>query len=126
MAWLAPSRFRRCKRMHGGADARIGSAAANVGDRLRKLVVCWSRIFGKQRAYRHDHSRLAVAALRNLMFDPRLLDRGQSMRAQTLNRGDFGIADGADRNHATALRFAVDVNRARTALGDAAAELRSG
>ena len=50
---------------HGGVDLRVG--------RLRRL--------GEERRRRHDLARLAVAALRHLLGDPRLLQRMRRRRA---------------------------------------------
>src|SRR5262249_24012550 len=48
------------------APADVGDARVDVGVRRRRLVA-------QERCHGHDHARLAVAALRHLVLDPRLL-----------------------------------------------------
>src|SRR5438034_10767147 len=80
----------------------------------------------EQCAHCHDHARLAVAALRDLMVDPGLLNRGKSALAKRFDRRDLSPDDGTDGSDATALDVAIDMHGACAALGNAAAEFRSG
>src|SRR2546422_10234615 len=74
----------------------------------------------------HDHAVDAVATLRRLRLDERGLDRmGLCDRAEPLERRHRSAGDRLDRRHARADRLAVDDDRARAALGQAAAELRA-
>src|SRR5258706_14448161 len=75
------SSSRRRKRAHGGADPLQGAAAANVGDGLCQVRVSGMRIAHQKRCDRHDHSRLAIAALWDLMIDPGLLHLGDATGA---------------------------------------------
>src|SRR6185312_6394446 len=73
---------------------------------------------------------LAIAALRRLLVDPRLLDR---MELRTLlpqlrkafDRGDAPVPDGPDGRYARADLFLVDQHGARAALRESAAEHRA-
>src|SRR5215471_12897830 len=56
-----------------GAHLLIGAAAADIGDRLVDVGVGRLRLLLEERRHRHDHAALAVAALRNIVVDPRLL-----------------------------------------------------
>src|SRR4249919_296192 len=51
----------------GGANPRIGAAAADVGDRGVDLGVAWRALGREQSRGRHQHAALAVAALRHLV-----------------------------------------------------------
>ena len=77
---------------------------------------------GQQRCGLHDLARLAVAALRHLMIDPGLLNRGHRVRgANAFNRGH--IAPDIGQGHlARTHSLAVNVHGARPASGHAAAE----
>src|SRR2546423_14080012 len=83
-------------------------------------------IFGKQRSRLHDLAGLAVAALRNLLEDPCLLQGVIALGAEAFDGGDL-LADGvADRSLAGAYGFAVDVNRAGATETRTATEFRAG
>ena len=56
------------------ADARIGTAAADVG-KCRDLLLARARARPQQRGDRHDEPRLAIAAHRHLLGEPGLLHR---------------------------------------------------
>src|SRR5207244_13442936 len=71
----------------------------------------------------HDHSRLAVAALRRVEFLPRDLDRMVAIRRDAFDRID-PFADSRGRLDAAGSdRLTIDMHRARAALPDAATEL---
>src|SRR4051812_44146936 len=83
------------------ANALVGAAAADVGHRRVDVAVARVRILREQRGRRHDLSRLAVAALRNVEREPRLLDRRRARRRQPLDRDDaIARLDGADGHRA--------------------------
>src|SRR5215472_17959334 len=67
----SPSRVRG--HVNGFAHLLEGAAAAYVGDRNIDVVVSRFRLLVEERRDSHDHSALAVAALRNVVIDPRLL-----------------------------------------------------
>src|SRR6266513_175734 len=110
-----------------GDDLVVGAAAAEVARHvLHDLLARRGLRLREQCRSGHDLARLAVAALRNLLGDPRLLQRMIALGRQALDGGDFLALHRRDRRYARARRHAVDVHRACAALRDAAAELRAG
>jgi hypothetical protein len=79
-----------------------------------------------QRRRLHDLPGLAVAALRNLLGDPRLLQRVVALGAEAFDGGDFLADDVAERSLAGAHRFAIDVNCASATQACAAAKFCTG
>jgi hypothetical protein len=80
-----------------------------------------------KRGHGHDHPRLAVAALPDIVLDPGRLHLAQlPALGEAFNSGDFLAFDCGYRHHAGARCRAVDVHGARAALRDAAAIFRSG
>src|SRR6202040_2200681 len=71
-------------------------------------------------------SGLTVAALRNLLGDPRLLQRMVALGAEAFDGGDLLAGDVAERSLAGSHGFTVDVNRAGATQAGAAAEFRAG
>ena len=85
------------------------------------------RLLGEQRRDRHDHSGLAVAALRHLLIEPRLLHGVEhAVRGEAFDRRDRGALDRRHGHAARPLGLAVDVHGARPAIADAAPEFRAG
>src|SRR5258706_6212126 len=83
------------------ADSRIGAAATDVpGHGGVDVAIGRVGLAGEQRCRRHDLARLAVAALRDLQLDPRLLDLFPGGRgADRLDRRDaFSNSSGDGRN----------------------------
>ena len=80
----------------------------------------------KQRGGRHDLARLTVAALRHVRLDPRALDGMRAVGREPFDRRDSTPSRRSRRASRTSARLAVEVNGARAALRDAAAELRAG
>src|SRR5436190_15604561 len=104
-----------------------GAAAADVGDRRVDVGVGRLRLLLEERRDRHDHSRLAIAALRHVVRDPGLLHLVQRVALrEALDRRDLLARGRAHREGAGAYCRAVDMNRTGTALRDAAAVLRAG
>ena len=60
--------------MDSGTDALVGATAADIGDRVINIGIGRSWPILEQRHDGHDHSALAVSALRDIVIDPRLLD----------------------------------------------------
>src|SRR5881394_409875 len=79
-------------------------------------------IFGKKRCRLHDLAGLAVAALRDLLEDPGLLQGMIALGGQTFDGGDLLAERVADRGLAGANGFAVDVNRAGATQAGTASE----
>ena len=75
--------------LDGTDDARVGGAATEIaGHAVDDLLLGRIRILRKQRRGLHDLAGLAVAALRHLVLDPRLLYRVGIDRVQALNGRD--------------------------------------
>src|SRR5580765_8233453 len=104
-----------------------GAAAADVRDRGVDVRVGGLGLLLEQRLHRHDHSRLAVAALRHVVLDPGLLHLGElAALREAFDGGDLLAHRGAEREGAGAHGGAIDVHGARAALRDAAAVLGAG
>ena len=83
------------------------------------------RVLLQEGGDRHDHPVRAVAALRGLVLDERLLQRVRLLdRAEPLERGDRLVRSRVDRRDARANRLAADVDGAGPALREPAAEAR--
>src|SRR6266403_1318290 len=117
--------------VRGGVDCLAhlleGAAAANIGDGFVDVLVGRLRLLVEKRRHRHDHSALAIPALRDIVGDPGLLHFVQcAIRRQTFNGGDL-LADGFADQHATGPhRNAVDMDRAGPALCYAATVFGAG
>src|SRR6516225_6137693 len=110
------------RRMDGGADTLVGSAAANIGHCRVNIGIGRLRVLLEQRSRGHHHAALAIAALRHVEVEPGLLHRMQfAVLGQSLDGGDLLGADGSNRHLARARGDAVDVHGAGAALSDAAA-----
>ena len=73
-----------------------GAAAADVGDRGVDVGVGGLRLVLQQRRHRHDHARLAVAALRHVVLEPGLLHLVQrAAGGEAFDRGDLLAVDRA-------------------------------
>jgi hypothetical protein len=104
----------------------IRAATAYIGVQAIDVVIAGVRDLLQQIGDRHDLPGLAIAALRNVFFDPGPLDRVRGIRGQALDGGNNTIPDGADWQHAGPLRAAVNVYRAGAANTDPATELAAG
>ena len=107
-------------------DAVVTAAAAGI--RHRRIDIGIGRVSAplQQRERAHDHSGLAIAALRCIEFFPCNLDRMIAIGRNAFDRGDSLSNSRARGDAAGADRLPVDMERARAALPDAAAELRAG
>src|SRR5258706_2170970 len=104
-----------------------GAAATDIGDRGVDVRVGGLGLLLEERRHRHDHSRLAVAALRHVVLDPGLLHLVQlAAFGEAFDGGDLLPGSSADREGAGADGRAVDVDRAGAALRDAATVFRAG
>src|SRR4051812_16254166 len=122
---MAPSGFRRG--VDGFPDLLESAATADVAHGVVDIGVGGLGLFLQQRRGGHDHSRLAVAALRNVVLEPGLLHLGQhAIRRQTFDRRDLFSLDRGHRHHARANGGAVDVHGAGAALRDAATVFGAG
>src|SRR6266702_946370 len=81
---IASSRFHRFRRgVDRRANARVGSAAADIGHHGVDVLVAGVAILAEKSDRRHDLPGLAVAALRHFVVDPRLLHRVQAAEPGT-------------------------------------------
>src|SRR5204863_5811196 len=104
-----------------------GSTPTDVGDPRVDLRVGRLRLLLQERRHRHDHARLAVAALRDLVVEPGLLHLVQGPAVgQAFDGGDLLALGGGNGQHAGADRGAVEVHRTGAALRDTAAVLGAG
>src|SRR6266581_9507611 len=113
--------------MHGPPDPLVRPAAADVA--AQRAVDLAVRRPGRPREERgrgHEHARLAVAALRDLLGDPGLLQGMAAILGEPLDRGDLAAGHGAHRSDAGAPGLAVHVDGAGPAERDPAAELGAG
>src|ERR1700722_8740867 len=110
-----------------GANAHVRATPADVSSHCGVDVgILRVGSAGEQSGGGHDLAGLAIAALRVLEVEPRLLDLASRLRCiDSFNGCDLSVADRADRQQTRADRIAIDLHRARAALCDAAAELRA-
>ena len=113
--------------MDRSADARIGATATQVGGHGRIDVLIRGRgVEIQKRGRLHDLARLAVAALRDLMFDPGFLNGVQTIGLrEPLNGYHFAAGQIADGKLTGPHRKPIDMNSAGPALRNAAAVFRA-
>src|SRR5262249_8437930 len=127
---LPPSLIRFMSRLlrrplYRANDSRVRSTTTDVGAHVvYDLLAARPRLLLQQCRGAHDLPGLAIAALRHLLRDPRLLQRMAGIRREPFDRGHAAPREILDRVEAGVVRLAVDVYRARAALPGAAAELR--
>src|SRR5690242_12874396 len=102
----------------------MSAAAAQVaGQRVTYRVFAGPRVLVEKGLGCHDHAVDAVAALRRLCVDERLLDPVRPLSGpESFERRHLFAAHGGQRGDARADRLAVDDHRARAALAEPAAE----
>ena len=113
---------------HDGAlDTRIGHATAEIAVHVRDdFGLGGIGVFGEQRSGLHDLPGLAVAALRDLLGDPRALQRVLTLGIETFDCGDLFASGGRYGGLAGAHRLTVDVDSTGATQTGAATELRAG
>src|SRR5882757_3246999 len=111
--------------LDGGAYAGVGRATADVSGHCRIDFSIIGRGIALDESRRaHDLTRLAVAALDDLEFEPRLLDPAPALLLRDgLDRRHFARAHVRRRQHAGPNGTAVDVYGAGAALRYSASEL---
>src|SRR5215470_7173783 len=108
-------------------DALIGSAAADIRAHvLDYLIARRTRILLEKVGRAHDLAGLAVAALRDALGEPRLLQRVQRIPRQAFDRGHRPAADLRHLDLTGERALAVDMHRACTAQAGATTELGAG
>src|SRR6516225_12416970 len=119
-AWSGPPHA-----LDRGDDAAISAAAADIAIHVGDdLIASRSGVLFEQSGRLHDLARLAIAALRDLLGDPSLLQRVARIRRQAFDRRDLLAANIRQLRTARADGLSVDVDSAGAALSDAAAEFR--
>src|SRR5258708_38024209 len=102
--------------MDGAPNARIGSAPADVaGHGLINIFVGWFGVFFEENGRAHDLSRLAVATLRDIHFNPGALQRMGKVVRKAFNRSHVFAGNSRQWGHARANGATVEMHRARTA-----------
>src|SRR5262249_58940337 len=102
------------------------TAAKDGRHRLLDLPVARARVLIEERLGREDHSVQTKPALGRLLVDERLLDWMRVLdSAQAFERHDLGAVHCRDRRDARSQSLPADDRRARPALAEAAAELRT-
>jgi hypothetical protein len=111
----------------GFADALVGTAAADVAaHEIVNVGVGGIGLFGEERGCGHDLAALAIAALRNVNFNPGLLDRVVPIFGEAFDGSDFSAGDGRDGSNAGSGCFPVDVDSTGAAERHAAAKFGAG
>src|SRR6266516_1771655 len=110
----------------GGADPLVSAAAADVRHRGVDVRVRRVGVRREQRGRCHELARLAIAALRYVLRDPRFLDAMAPVRREAFDRGHALSGHRRDRGDARAGGDTVQMDGTRAALCDAAAELGAG
>ena len=105
--------FRRSL-VHRCANSLIRSATADVAaKRIVNVRVARLRIFRQQRSGRHNHSHLAIAALRHLLIEPRRLHGMVPIGGEPFDRGDISASHRRNPRGTRASRLAIHMYRAR-------------
>ena len=92
--------------VHGGADAVIGGAAADVaGHARRRCRRRWASAFSLEQRHRgHDLAGLAIAALRHVESLPGGLHGVRDLAGDALDGGDLAAVPRADRRRRRSAR----------------------
>lgn len=113
--------------MNSFPDPRIGAATTDIRYRPIDNGIIRIGVFSQQSHNTHDHARLTITTLRNLLIDPGLLHRMQTLlTGQAFDRRNLFISQVRNRQYAGSHRLAIDMDRAGTALRDPASVFRAG
>jgi hypothetical protein len=108
---------------NGAADPRVAAAPAQIGDSRVDVRIAGARVLLQQASHGHDHPRLAVAALGDLLCDPGILERMGGFPRESLDGGNPADRGGRSGDEAGADRQPVEMHRTGPAEAGAAAEL---
>src|SRR5262245_24486937 len=116
----------RLRALDRAQDRDVRAAAAlEARQRLAELRVGGLRVFLEHCRGGHDPTVDAIAALRHLLLHVRLLKRMRLLgRAEAVDGGDRLSRRGRHRDDARSNRLAFEMDRARAALREPAAEMR--
>ena len=110
--------------MDGLANFAVRTTAADVSaHRFVNVGVSGMSGFGQEGGGGHDLAGLAVATLRDILFDPGLLNR---VVVEAFDRRDRFASQRRDWGNAGAHRLPIDMDRASATQRHAAAELGAG
>src|SRR5947209_10311157 len=128
LAYMALSSAEHRRRfVDRGANPLIGRAAADIAVHgIVDVAVRRFRSLRQKADRRHDLTGLAIAALHDIEITPCGAHRLGHFALHALDRRDRAPRGIADLRLTGALRLAVDMHGAGAALGDAAAEFRTG
>ena len=113
--------------MDGSSDARVSPTTADVaGHGPINVFVGRFGIFAEQNRGAHDLAGLAVATLRNVDFNPGLLDGVGVIGGEALDGGYMFSGNARERRNAGADGMAVEVYGAGAAQSHAAAKFSAG
>ena len=113
--------------MNCAADALIRPTAADVPRHaIVNIRLTWTRFLAQQDGSGHDLSGLTIPALRNILGDPRLLQRTREVGRQPFDGHDFFARRTGQRRYTRPHRFAIQMYRAGATQCHAAAELGAG
>ena len=105
----------------------IGAAAADVAVHSFDNLPATRLWVGIQKCGRlHNLARLAVSALRYLLRDPRLLKWVIAVGGKALDGGYASVRDIFEKRLTGSDSVTIEMDRARAALGDTAAEFCAG
>lgn len=108
----------------GLANAQVGTAAAEIAAHgFIDVAVCGCRMFGEECSSRHDLPDLTIAALRDVHFEPGLLQGVGVIGREAFECDYVGVGGVGEPGHARARGVAVEVNGEGATLADAAAIL---
>lgn len=116
-----------CREMDSTSDAAVGSATANVaGHGVVDVAIRRLRFLFEERGCGHQLAGLAIAALRDVEFDPGFLERMGAVRRKTFDGGNALSFAARNCRDAGSNGLAVHMHRARPALSDSATEFGAG
>src|SRR5580765_4747190 len=108
----------------GASDAWIGSAAADVaGHGFVNIGIGWFGILFQQNRGAHDLAGLAIAALRNIDFDPGALYGVGVVGRESLNGGNGFPLNTRERCHTRTNGVAIEMDGAGSAKSHTATKL---
>jgi hypothetical protein len=104
----------------------VGTAAAEIPIHgIVDIGVAWTRVRREQNDSRQDLSRLTIATLGNLLFEPSLLHRVPPIRRKALDGCDMFAGRSAQGRLARPNSIAFEDDRASAALANPASVLRA-
>src|SRR5581483_8672226 len=108
--------------MDGLPDALVSAASAEIAiHRGVDFLIGRIRVLSQQSGGRHYLASLTVSTLRDVRFNPRLLQRMGTVGREAFNSSNVLVGCGRNRGQAGGYGPAVKVDRTSSALADSAA-----